>query len=63
FEGNAQAIRLVVKLLRLNLTYTQTAGLLKYVRPAYEPKPDKASAVGSSRGCAGGGSSNSCCSA
>ncbi len=28
FEGNAQAIRLVVKLLRLNLTYTQTAGLL-----------------------------------
>ncbi|HCE6896679.1 dGTPase [Pseudomonas aeruginosa] len=44
FEGNAQAIRLVVKLLRLNLTYTQTAGLLKYVRPAYEPKPDKAAA-------------------
>lgn len=38
FEGNAQAIRLVVRLLRLNLTYTQTAGLLKYVRPAYEPK-------------------------
>ncbi|MCR3765342.1 dGTPase [Pseudomonas aeruginosa] len=42
FEGNAQAIRLVVKLLRLNLTYTQTAGLLKYVRPAHEPRPDKA---------------------
>ncbi|QDD90248.1 dGTPase [Pseudomonas oryzihabitans] len=39
FEGNAQAVRLVVKLLRLNLTYTQTAGLLKYVRPAYQPKP------------------------
>ncbi|WP_263145292.1 dGTPase [Pseudomonas sp. RIT-PI-AD] len=39
FEGNAQAIRLVVKLLRLNLTYTQTAGLLKYVRPAYRPRP------------------------
>ncbi len=34
FEGNAQAIRLVVKLLRLNLTYTQTAGLLSTcVRP------------------------------
>lgn len=41
FEGNAQAIRLVVRLLRLNLTYTQTAGLLKYVRPAYRPRPGK----------------------
>jgi len=41
FEGNAQAIRLVVSLLRLNLTYTQTAGLLKYVRAAYAPKPVK----------------------
>ena len=41
FEGNAQAIRLVVSLQRLNLTYTQTAGLLKYVRPAYMPRPDK----------------------
>lgn len=41
FEGNAQAIRLVVSLLRLNLTYTQTAGLLKYVRAAYAPKPPK----------------------
>ncbi|MEX6502639.1 dGTPase [Pseudomonas zhanjiangensis] len=39
FEGNAQAIRLVVRLMRLNLTYTQTAGLLKYVRPAYQAKP------------------------
>ena len=43
FEGNAQAIRLVVSLLRLNLTYTQTAGLLKYVRAAYAPKPGKGS--------------------
>ncbi|MFG3692636.1 dGTPase [Stutzerimonas stutzeri] len=41
FEGNAQAIRLVVSLLRLNLTYTQTAGLLKYVRAAYAAKPVK----------------------
>ncbi len=41
FEGNAQAIRLVVSLQRLNLTYTQTAGLLKYVRAAYAPKPAK----------------------
>lgn len=39
FEGNAQGIRLVVHLLRLNLTYTQTACLLKYVRPAYRPRP------------------------
>lgn len=44
FEGNAQAIRLVVNLLRLNLTYTQTAGLLKYVRAAYAPKPAKGTA-------------------
>ncbi|SHL75660.1 dGTPase [Phytopseudomonas punonensis] len=41
FEGNAQAVRLVVSLQRLRLTYTQTAGLLKYLRPAYEPKPGK----------------------
>lgn len=41
FEGNAQAIRLVVSLQRLNLTYVQTAGLLKYMRPAYRPKPEK----------------------
>ncbi|MBB3231316.1 dGTPase [Halomonas stenophila] len=41
FEGNAQAIRLVTHLLTLNLTYTQTACLLKYVRPAHQPKPDK----------------------
>lgn len=41
FEGNAQALRLVVTLLRLNLTYVQSAGLLKYVRPAYAPRPPK----------------------
>lgn len=41
FEGNAQAIRLVVSLQRLNLTYVQTAGLLKYMRPAYSPKPSR----------------------
>lgn len=44
FEGNAQAIRLAVKLLRLNLTYTQTACLIKYVRPAYSPKPESGAA-------------------
>ena len=35
FEGNAQAIRLVYTLLKLNLTYSQTACILKYTRPAY----------------------------
>jgi dGTPase len=38
FEGNAQAIRLVSSLLKLNLTYTQAASILKYTRPAYLPK-------------------------
>ncbi|MCY7296675.1 dGTPase [Alteromonas sp. a30] len=41
FEGNAQAIRLVHTLLNLNLTYTQTAGILKYTRCGSEEKPDK----------------------
>ncbi|TBV05485.1 dGTPase [Phytopseudomonas dryadis] len=44
FEGNAQAVRVVVNLQRLRLTYTQTAGLLKYLRPAYQPKPAKGTA-------------------
>lgn len=35
FEGNAQAIRLVHTLLKLNLTYAQVACILKYTRPAY----------------------------
>lgn len=35
FEGNAQAIRLVHTLLKLNLTYSQVASILKYTRPAY----------------------------
>lgn len=35
FEGNAQAIRLVHNLLKLNLTYSQMASILKYTRPAY----------------------------
>ena len=39
FEGNAQAIRLLVRLQRLNLTYVQIAAMLKYVRPAYAPRP------------------------
>ncbi|OCG18754.1 dGTPase [Gilliamella sp. App4-10] len=39
FEGNAQAIRLVHTILRLNLTYSQIASILKYSRPAYWSKP------------------------
>lgn len=41
FEGNAQAIRLVHTLQRLNLTFCQTAALLKYTRPAYQERPSK----------------------
>ncbi|GAB3028754.1 dGTPase [Bowmanella dokdonensis] len=41
FEGNAQAIRLLHSLLGLNLTYVQSACVLKYTRPAYEARPDK----------------------
>ncbi|NVJ64062.1 MAG: dGTPase [Flavobacteriaceae bacterium] len=40
FEGNAQAIRLLHSLQKLNLSYTQIACLLKYTRAAHEPKPE-----------------------
>ncbi|MEK1907019.1 MAG: dGTPase [Pseudomonas sp.] len=43
FEGNAQAIRLVHRLHRMNLTYSQTACMLKYVRAAHQPRPPKGS--------------------
>ncbi|NMP27817.1 dGTPase [Rahnella sp. SAP-1] len=39
FDGNAQAIRLVFTLLKLNLTFSQTACILKYTRPAYWSQP------------------------
>ncbi|CNF09266.1 dGTPase [Yersinia nurmii] len=39
FEGNAQAIRLVYTLLKLNLTYAQVGCILKYTRPAYWSAP------------------------
>ena len=39
FDGNAQAIRLVTKLQRLNLSYSQIHAVLKYTRGAYEPAP------------------------
>lgn len=40
FEGNAQGIRLIQTLQKLNLTYAQTACILKYTRPAYLPEQD-----------------------
>lgn len=39
FEGNAQAIRLIANLQKLNLTYLQAAAAFKYTRPATEPRP------------------------
>ena len=41
FDGNAQAIRVVTKLQRLNLSYSQIAAILKYTRGAFEEKPSK----------------------
>ena len=39
FEGNAQAIRLIVRLQKLNLTFVQVASVFKYTRRATEAKP------------------------
>jgi len=41
YDGNAQAIRVITKLQRLNLSYTQILSVLKYTRGAYEIKPPK----------------------
>mgnify|MGYP005838493169 CR=1 FL=1 len=41
FEGNAQAIRLVHSLQRMNLTFSQLACILKYTRIGTAAKPDK----------------------
>ena len=38
YDGNAQAIRMVHKLQRLNLSFTQTASVIKYTRGAFEDK-------------------------
>ncbi|MEA2050478.1 MAG: dGTPase [Campylobacterota bacterium] len=40
YDGNAQAIRIVHKLQRLNLSYTQTASIIKYTRGAFEDKSE-----------------------
>ena len=45
YDGNAQAIRVITKLQRLNLSYTQILSVLKYTRGAYEPKPNKGEAL------------------
>jgi len=39
YDGNAQAIRVISKLQRLNLSYTQILSVLKYTRGAYEDRP------------------------
>lgn len=41
YDGNAQAIRVITKLQRLNLSYTQILSVLKYTRGAFEQKPSK----------------------
>lgn len=40
YDGNAQAIRIITKLQRLNLSYFQIVSVLKYTRGAFEDKPD-----------------------
>jgi len=45
YDGNAQAIRVITKLQRLNLSYTQTLAVLKYTRGAFENKPAKGGAL------------------
>lgn len=46
YDGNAQAIRVITKLQRLNLSYTQILAVLKYTRGAYETKPEKGASLG-----------------
>ncbi len=41
FDGNAQAIRIITKLQRLNLSYSQILAVVKYTRGAWEDKPGK----------------------
>ena len=41
YDGNAQAIRIITKLQRLNLSYFQIIAVLKYTRGAFEEKPSK----------------------
>ena len=41
YDGNAQAIRIITKLQRLNLSYFQIISVLKYTRGAFEEKTPK----------------------
>ncbi len=41
YDGNAQAIRVITKLQRLNLAYYQILSVLKYTRGAYEKKDSR----------------------
>jgi len=41
YDGNAQAIRIVHKLQRLNLSYSQIASIIKYTRGAFEKKDER----------------------
>ncbi len=41
FDGNAQGIRIITKLQRLNLSYSQIVSMLKYTRGAFEANPSK----------------------
>ena len=41
YDGNAQAIRIITKLQRLNLSYFQIIAVLKYTRGAFEDKPSE----------------------
>ncbi|MDD3343459.1 MAG: dGTPase [Sulfurospirillaceae bacterium] len=45
YDGNAQAIRVISKLQRLNLSYTQIASVVKYTRGAYEAKPQSGTSL------------------
>ncbi len=40
FEGNAQGIRVITSLQRMNLTYTQIAAVIKYTRCATQERPN-----------------------
>ncbi|MCT7506600.1 dGTPase [Aliarcobacter cryaerophilus] len=45
YDGNAQAIRIITKLQRLNLSYFQIIAVLKYTRGAFENKPDNSDSL------------------
>ena len=45
YDGNAQALRVIIKLQRLTLSYTQIISVLKYTRGAYENRPKEGEAL------------------